>query len=156
VKPWYHEGIQFGCTGCGACCRRKGYVWLCNLDIARMANHFSLSIEEFRSRYTQEIAIEGQDRPGVCLVKAPHGCVFLDDATNKCTVHAARPTQCRIFPFWPMALESPQAWEQEVVALCGREALEQGPIYTVESILAMSSHIVAVGPVPSETAGKAE
>src|SRR4051812_24605039 len=73
TKPWYHAGIQFGCTRCGACCRKKGYVCLSNPDIIRMANHLGLSVEEFRSRYTQETIVEGQDRPGVCLVKAPHG-----------------------------------------------------------------------------------
>jgi Fe-S-cluster containining protein len=147
-KPWYHEGIQFGCTRCGACCRGKGSVWLSNPDIARMAQHLGVSIEDFRARYTEEIAVEGQDRPGVRLGKAPHGCIFLDDATNECGVHASKPTQCRTFPFWPMALESPEAWQRDVVALCGREALEQGRIYTAEEILAMSSRIVAVGPVP--------
>src|SRR4051812_47879575 len=38
-KPWYHAGIQFGCTRCGACCRRKGFVWLSKPDITRLANH---------------------------------------------------------------------------------------------------------------------
>ena len=153
-KPWFHEGIQFGCTGCGACCRRPGYVWLCKPDITRLAGYLGLPIEEFRARYTQEFTIDGQDEPGVCLTKATHGCVFLDDATNACKVHAARPTQCRIFPFWPMALQSPDAWQREVVDLCGHEALEQGPIYTVDQILAMSSHIVGVAPVPAQDPSK--
>ncbi len=150
TRPWFHEGIQFGCTGCGACCRRPGYVWLSKPDIRRMADHLHLTIEEFRRRYTQEFAVDGQDEPGVCLTRAAHGCIFLDDATNACTVHPARPTQCRIFPFWPMTLQSPEAWQRGVVELCGREALEQGPIYTVDQILAMSAHIVAVAPMPSE------
>jgi Fe-S-cluster containining protein len=148
AKPWYHAGIQFGCTRCGACCRRKGYVWLCDLDITRLANHLGLPTEEFRARYTRAITIDGQDAPGVCLTKAPHGCIFLDDARNECTVYAARPTQCRTFPFWPMVLESSEVWQQEVEAMCGREALEQGRIYTMDEILAMSAHIVAVKPVP--------
>jgi Fe-S-cluster containining protein len=149
TKPWYHEGIQFGCTGCGACCRRPGYVWLSAPDLTRLAGHLGLPIDEFRRRYTRTVIIDGQDEPGVCLTKAAHGCIFLDDATNACKVHAARPTQCRIFPFWPMALQSPEAWQREVGDLCGREALEQGPIYTVDQILALSSHIVAVAPVPA-------
>src|SRR5262249_39371899 len=62
-KPWFHEGIQFGCTGCGACCRRPGYVWLSKPDIARMADHLGLSVEDFRDCYTQEITIDGQDEP---------------------------------------------------------------------------------------------
>jgi hypothetical protein len=34
--------------------------------------------------------------------------------------------------------------------MCGREALEQGRIYTMEEILALSGHIVAVKPVPAQ------
>jgi Fe-S-cluster containining protein len=149
-KPWFHDGIQFGCTRCGACCRSKGYLWLSAPDIARMADHLGMSIDEFRARHTREITVEGQEQPGICVVRAPHGCSFLDDATNECTIHPARPTQCRTFPFWPMLLESREAWQREVGGLCGREALEQGPIYGVDEILAMSSHIVAVAPVPPE------
>jgi Fe-S-cluster containining protein len=119
-----------------------------------MANHLDLTIEEFRRRYTREFAIDGQDEPGVCLTRAAHGCIFLDDATNTCTVHPARPTQCRIFPFWPMALESRDVWEREVVELCGRAAFEQGPIYTVDQILALSSHITGVAPMPPQDTAK--
>jgi Fe-S-cluster containining protein len=151
--PWYHPGIRFGCTQCGACCRIKGYVWLGGPDIARMADFLKLSIDEFRARYVQEHVIEGQDERGLSLVKVPHGCVFLDDATNQCTLHDARPTQCRTFPFWPMALESPEAWEREVVSLCGREALEQGRVYTVEEIVAQSSRISRGGSVRREHEG---
>jgi hypothetical protein len=27
-----------------------------------------------------------------------------------CSIHPAKPTQCRLFPFWPELLESPSAW----------------------------------------------
>ena len=146
-KPWYHDGLQFGCTACGACCRRNGYVWLSPPDIARLSAHLGLPVEEFLARYTHSVAVEGQDEPGIHLARAPHGCVFLDDATNACTVQEAKPTQCRLFPFWPMALESPEAWEREVVALCGPEALGQGPVYGADEIRAMAGRISGVGKV---------
>ena len=149
AAPWYREGLQFGCTGCGACCRKAGYVWLGKADVARLADHLGLSIEDFRARYTEEVSVPGQDQPGVHLIRAPHGCVFLDDATNGCTVYAARPTQCQTFPFWPRALESPEGWRQDVVALCGQEAVTQGHIYTVEEILTISARIQGSGPAPS-------
>lgn len=117
-----------------------------------MAQLLGISADDFRARYVQEIAIEGQDEPGVRLTKAPHGCIFLDDATNECRVHDATPTQCRTFPFWPMAIESREAWEREVVSLCGEEAMNEGRVYTASEILAMSAHIVAVGSVPAQDA----
>jgi uncharacterized protein len=149
-KPWYQDGVQFGCTKCGACCRTQGYLWLGAADIVRLADHLGISTDEFRARHTESVPIEGQDQPGVRVVKAPHGCPFLDDATNECTVYPARPTQCRTFPFWPMLLDSREAWERGVVGICGPEVLDQGPIISVDEILAMSSRVVAVGPPPRE------
>jgi Fe-S-cluster containining protein len=123
-------------------------VWLGKLDVARLAHYLGISTDEFIARYADEIPIPGQDRPGLSLKRVSFGCVFLNDATNECLVHAARPTQCRAFPFWPMALESPAAWQRYVGELCEPEALQQGQIYTVEEILAISSHLKPVCPAP--------
>lgn len=149
-QPWYQDGLRFGCTRCGACCRSRGYLWLSPPDIVRLAEHLGLSVEAFRAGHTREVVIEGQDQPGISVIMAPHGCRFLDDATNECTVHAARPTQCRTFPFWPMLIESREVWLREVGSLCGREAIEDGPVHTVEEIRALAGRIVATAPVPAE------
>ena len=149
--PWYSGGLQFGCTGCGACCRAGRYVWLGTSDVARLAEHLGLSVETFRERYTRAVVIPGEAEPGVHLIKAPHGCVFLDDATNGCTVYPARPTQCQTFPFWPRALETPEDWQRDVVALCGPEAVGQGHVYTVEEIGVISARIHGSGPAPLST-----
>jgi Fe-S-cluster containining protein len=40
--------------------------------------------------------------------KSNFDCIFWKDG---CTVYAARPLQCRTFPFWPSILVSAAAWE---------------------------------------------
>lgn len=152
--PWYAAGLQFGCTGCGACCRREGYVWLSPADVGRLAEFLGLPAEEFLARFTREVPIEGQTAPGISLIRVPHGCIFLDDASNTCQVHSARPTQCRAFPFWPANITSAEAWQQQVVSLCGEEAVSQGPIYSAEEIQAISSRLTTGGR-PAGTSGPA-
>jgi hypothetical protein len=99
--------------------------------------------------YTREVSVEGEERPGISLARAPHGCVFLDDTSNACTVHPARPAQCRAFPFWPANIASAGAWQSEVVALCGERAVEQGTFYPAEVLESIASRFVTGGPVRS-------
>ena len=103
--PWIQEGLHFQCTGCGQCCTgASGYVFLSPTDIRALAGHLSLSIKDFTRQYTRWV--EGQlallDRP------ASDHCIFLKD--KKCSVYAARPVQCRTYPWWIHNLHSPEAW----------------------------------------------
>ena len=42
--------------------------------------------------------------------RANGDCTFFDSRTRKCTVYAARPTQCRTWPFWDSNLATPADW----------------------------------------------
>lgn len=104
--PWFSEGLRFKCTGCGKCCTGSpGYVFLSPSDFERLADHHSLSHEEFAANYTYKVddKISLIDRPG------SGDCVFLKD--KKCTVYEARPTQCRTFPWWIHFLKERSDWE---------------------------------------------
>jgi Fe-S-cluster containining protein len=62
-------------------------------EIAAMAIHLGVSMDEFIERYTRL----RPDRRGLVLVERDNGeCVFLDGVD--CRVHAAKPQQCRDFP----------------------------------------------------------
>lgn len=107
--PWYGDGLAFTCTGCGSCCRGEGYVWMTQPEIEAIAALLGITSSDFGRRYLRRVG------RSLSLIERPnHDCIFWDGG---CTVYAARPTQCRTFPFWPENLETPGAWES-VVSHC--------------------------------------
>jgi len=91
---------EFRCRQCGACCRWPGNVLLTDEDIAELANFLKLSEVEFIRRYTRLAT----NRKGLSLREgAGDDCVFLE--AMRCRVYAARPQQCRNFP-WHWRTES--------------------------------------------------
>ena len=84
------------CTSCpGYCCYRlAGSSLLIDAaDINRMARHFAISDGEVRRRY-----LEGRN---TFKTRADGACVLLADGLlcQRCTIHLARPRQCREFPY---------------------------------------------------------
>lgn len=43
-------------------------------------------------------------------------CIFLDGEGKMCTIYAARPVQCRTYPYWPSIIDSEAAWSNEGVS----------------------------------------
>jgi Fe-S-cluster containining protein len=107
-QPWYKDGLRFQCTACGDCCTgSRGFVWVNKEDIANLAAHVDLEVEEFESRYVREVGVRKS------LIEYENGdCVFFDGATRKCRVYRARPRQCRTWPFWESNIRTPEAWAE--------------------------------------------
>lgn len=89
------SGLVF-CNYCpGYCCYRlKGAtLYLDAIDINRIARHFKVSDGEVRKRF-----IEGKN---TFRVRDDGSCIFLSDdkLRARCTIHSARPQQCRDFPY---------------------------------------------------------
>jgi uncharacterized protein len=104
---WYQKGLPFKCTQCGQCCTGSpGYVWVQENEIEEMAACLNITKEQFIRKYTRRIG------NNLSLLEHPknYDCVFLEG--KKCKVYAARPKQCRTFPWWPEHLSSPDAWEE--------------------------------------------
>lgn len=102
---WYEAGLRFDCTGCGRCCTGgSGYVWVTADDVSRLADALGLDLDGFGRRYLRRVGER------YALLEAPRdgACVFLE--ADRCSVYAARPSQCRRFPFWESHLASPAAW----------------------------------------------
>jgi Fe-S-cluster containining protein len=112
IIPYYRlESLHFECTGCGACCRgdQHSYVFVEEPEAEAIRAQLGLSRRWFRRRYLRRA-------PGGELVLAwgtqPGHCVFLDEG-GRCTVYAARPLQCRSYPFWPELVQTRAAWLRE-------------------------------------------
>jgi Fe-S-cluster containining protein len=85
----------------------------------RLAQHFKISTSAFTRRYCERTN-------GFFHLRNPTSdCVFLDGA--RCTVYAARPGQCRTFPFWRENM-SKRLWEGKLAREC--PGIGQGKLYT--------------------------
>ncbi len=126
-KPkFYEQGIRFGCTGDGKCCVTRGrnaYVYLSFGDRKRLSAHFNLTMAEFLRAYTEK-------EDGLTFLRSSgDDCCFL--VKGKCIVYAARPWQCRTWPFWPENMH-PRVWETEVAAFC--PGVGKGRLYSASEI----------------------
>jgi Fe-S-cluster containining protein len=96
--------LQFSCkAGCTNCCQQKGWVYLSEDDLLRAAQFLKMDAAEFERQYVY------RTRNRLRLRKPPaKQCHFLLE--NGCSIHPAKPTQCRLFPFWPELVEDRQQW----------------------------------------------
>ena len=98
------EGLRFECQpGCTECCRQKGFVYLTEHDIVRAAEFLGMSRADFERHYVFRTRNRMRLR-----VPLDATCHFL--LAGGCSIHPAKPTQCRIFPFWPELVESQREW----------------------------------------------
>jgi Fe-S-cluster containining protein len=124
------DGRRFGCTGCGACCKRPGFVFMSPEELTAIAAHLELATAAFRRRFGAYWD-EAEQAWGIEAVDG-RGCPLLD-AEDRCTVHAVKPAQCRTFPFWPELLDDARAWEAAKSYCEGLDAPD-GQLYSAEEI----------------------
>jgi len=84
------------CTFCpGYCCYRLegSTLFITAEDINRIGRHFSLPDGEVRQKY-----IEGKN---TFITREDGSCIFLsnDKLNKRCSIHEARPLQCKRFPY---------------------------------------------------------
>ena len=125
-EPWYHGGLRFECTMCGHCCTgAPGYVWVSDEEIAGIAELLGEPLEQVIAVHTR-VAHRGRS----LREKANGDCVFYDKTVG-CTIYAARPAQCRTWPFWDSNVRTPQAWQQTCTTCPGSG---QGELFSAEEI----------------------
>jgi len=117
-------GLRFACQpGCTACCEQKGFVYLTESDLVRAARFLDMRPADFERRYVYRTARRMRLR-----VPRDAQCYFLRD--GGCSIHPAKPTQCRIFPFWPELVESKAEWRKTARYCPG---MGQGPLIQIEA-----------------------
>jgi Fe-S-cluster containining protein len=118
------EGLRFECQpGCTECCRQKGFVYLTESDLTRMAEYVKMTAAAFERKYVYRTARRMRLR-----VPREGTCPFLLD--DGCSIHPAKPTQCRIFPFWPELVESRREWKKTARYCPG---IGKGPLIQIAS-----------------------
>lgn len=126
TEPWYAGGLRFRCTRCGHCCTgTPGYVWVSDAEVAAIAEHIAMPLDEFLAVHTRIVRGDRSLRE-----RANGDCVFYD-AAQGCTIYEVRPAQCRTWPFWESNLESPRTWQRTCESCPGSG---QGELIPVEEI----------------------
>ncbi len=120
-QPWWADGLPFSCQQSGRCCHRRGdigYVYVNYRERRALAAHVGISVEQFTLEYTV-----AEDDGARVLRFENERCVFLDGVS--CSVHQAKPVQCRTWPFWQETLASEQSYQELVREMC--PGSRQGP-----------------------------
>jgi hypothetical protein len=118
------ESLRFECQpGCTECCRQKGFVYLTEADLLRAAEFLGMSPRAFERKYVYRTRNRMRLR-----VPLAASCPFL--LGEGCSIHPAKPTQCRIFPYWPELVESKREWAKTAQYCPG---IGKGPLIQIES-----------------------
>lgn len=128
---------SFTCQpGCTRCCDVAGYVYLTAEDMRRAAAHLGLTAACFQRRFVYRTA-------HLLRLRKPRGrqCHFL--LPGGCSIHPAKPTQCRLFPFWPELVSSVRAWRRAARSCPG---IGTGPLIQIGTALETASGMVRANP----------
>src|SRR5579862_7834232 len=114
--------LRFTCQpGCTKCCEQQGFVYLSEADVLRLAEFLEIAAADFERRYVY------RTKNRIRLRSPRHAqCYFLK--AGGCSVHPAKPTQCRTFPFWPELVESKREW-QKTAEYC--PGIGKGPLIQI-------------------------
>jgi uncharacterized protein len=118
------EGLRFQCQpGCIKCCEQEGFVYLTEGDLVRAAEFLGMTPKAFEKKYVYRTRKRIR-----LLVPRDSQCFFL--RSDGCSIHPAKPTQCRVFPFWPELVESKREWLKAAQYCPG---IGQGPLIQIET-----------------------
>jgi len=130
-------GLRFECQrGCTNCCRQKGFVYLTETDLPRIAQFVGMKPAEFEKRYVYRTK-------HLLRLRMPRHtqCHFLRE--DGCSIHPVKPVQCRIFPFWPELTEDKREWRKTAQWCPG---VGKGPLVQIETARAQAAEMRAAYP----------
>ena len=113
-EDFFKKGINFKCKGSSSCCVSRGnygYVYLTKKDLNNIARYLNIPNDLFKKKYCE--FTDGYLH--LKEINTNGNCQFLKN--KKCSVYAARPMQCRTWPFWKENMNS-KKWNQEIINFC--------------------------------------
>ncbi|MDQ2842791.1 MAG: YkgJ family cysteine cluster protein [Acidobacteriota bacterium] len=126
------ELLRFACQpGCTKCCQVRGFVYLTEDDLRRAASFLRMEPREFEAKYVIRY-------PTLLRLRKPldSQCHFLTE--TGCSIHPAKPTQCRLYPFWPELVEDHTAWKREAQSCPG---IGKGELVQIGTALEVASEM---------------
>lgn len=122
AAPFWQDGLHFGCTGCGKCCKNEGDVFFSIDEFSDLAARMKVPAETVLEQYADKVIGDWGKMKSVASPKSSlfpaqqpavgdEQCVFLEEDGRTCGVYESRPVQCRTFPYWPSLLQNKDAWD---------------------------------------------
>jgi uncharacterized protein len=124
--------MRFECQpGCTVCCERKGFVYLTEADVTRAAEFLGMTQAAFERTYVYRTT-------NLRRLRTPREtqCHFLRE--GGCSIHPAKPTQCRLFPYWPELVDHPNEWHKAASWCPG---IGKGELVQIEAAQAMAQEM---------------
>jgi Fe-S-cluster containining protein len=115
--------VQFECqSGCTKCCEQQGFVYLTEEDIPRLAKFLEMTVRAFENQYVYRTR-------NLRRLRVPRhaNCEFLK--SGGCSVHLAKPLQCRAFPYWPELVGNKKNWNKTGTWCPG---IGKGPLVNIQ------------------------
>lgn len=89
---------RYDCLKCPGYCCSYPIIEITDRDVARLARHFGITVEQAQARFTKrahgkDIVLRRRDDPHFGRI-----CKLFDTDKRRCTVYEARPGICRKFP----------------------------------------------------------
>lgn len=86
------------CRGCSACCQGMGdSVVLTPYDVHVLSAKLQMSVDALFKEWLQLTIVDGLLQPSMAMNGIGEQCHALDDR-GRCSIHAFRPSICRLFP----------------------------------------------------------
>jgi len=121
--------LRFTCQrGCVNCCNQQGFVYLTEDDVRRAAKFVGLRKPVFEAKFiyrTLHQLLFRKARDKQCPFLLDHGC----------SIHPAKPTQCRMFPFWPEIVEDRDEWKRTAKFCPG---IGKGPLIQIGTAMELA------------------
>ena len=130
-------GLRFECqAGCTNCCQQKGFVYLTETDLVRIARFVGMKPAEFERVYVYRTK-------HLLRLRMPRHtqCHFLRE--GGCSIHPVKPTQCRIFPFWPELVDDKREW-RKTAAWC--PGIGKGELVQIDTARAVAGEMRSAYP----------
>ena len=131
-------GVRFECQrGCTNCCQQQGFVYLTEADLVRIAKFVGMTVAEFERAHVYRTK-------HLLRLRVPRHsqCHFLRE--GGCSIHAVKPAQCRIFPFWPELVDDKREW-RKTAAWC--PGIGQGELVQIETAREAAEEMRSAYPV---------